>query len=412
MPSEIDAQAAELLEEYVRALTSGRAVDVTELLSRCAADQRERLQDAIAGADLLRSSYEPYLVRPELVERSQRDIAALRAARQRLDGARSRLAECLPRGILRGQTIQGLLESILGVRTQPAGPAAEQPLGSPAFEFRGARKIDKAAFASQARLEAAAREAAREADRVWQRAGAPDPPIDPRAIADMLGIIVIEHDTEGCDGCAMLHEDLSAIVVNAQVTHEGRKRFTLAHEIGHCLLHGKWHQFIHESLRDIECSWASEHELGANVFASELLMPAELVTADCGHEEPSFDAIDSLAGKYGVSRTAAARRLVDTSDFACALLCVLEDTVRWFTKSSEFPKSYRIRRGEAPPHSSDAASLLAGEDERGGYWETDAAWWLEGRHVPDDLVLLEDSRLIYGDHVLTLLFMKEVPEGA
>jgi Zn-dependent peptidase ImmA (M78 family) len=74
-----------------------------------------------------------------------------------------------------------------------------------------------------------------------------------------------------------------AIVVNR--THsEVRKRFTIAHELGHLLLHGYKSTHADRSfkirLRDSHSSEGSVlEEIEANRFAAELLMPTQLLRA-------------------------------------------------------------------------------------------------------------------------------------
>ena len=107
--------------------------------------------------------------------------------------------------------------------------------------------------------------------------------------------------------------------------HKNRKRFTVAHEIGHFLLHTGQEIYVDEcfksgiriSLRDEDSSKGTEREeIEANVFAAELLMPVELLRADIASsnisdEEKLEKALDRLAKKYEVSKQALTYRLVN-----------------------------------------------------------------------------------------------------
>src|SRR6185369_12396617 len=53
----------------------------------------------------------------------------------------------------------------------------------------------------------------------------------------------------------------------------GRKRFTIAHEIGHFILHPLEEQDRQHSRRDFEVFHDAGEEAEANIFAAELLMP-------------------------------------------------------------------------------------------------------------------------------------------
>lgn len=100
-----------------------------------------------------------------------------------------------------------------------------------------------------------------------------------------------------------------------------RQRFTIAHEIGHLLLHADEGFHIDEKRplrRDAVSSQATDpQEMEANQFAAELLMPEVLVRASVealvqGDDEMSFEeAIDKLARNYRVSTLAMTHRLTN-----------------------------------------------------------------------------------------------------
>lgn len=105
------------------------------------------------------------------------------------------------------------------------------------------------------------------------------------------------------------------IVVNVD-DGEARKRFTIAHEIGHFLLHSSSllvdtdQSFV--NFRDEKSSTALDlKEIQANQFAAELLMPTDEVLNDLkiivANKETKDNLslyIPKLADKYGVSSTA------------------------------------------------------------------------------------------------------------
>jgi Zn-dependent peptidase ImmA (M78 family) len=409
MPDTADRRAAELLEEYMRAATEGRSLGVSQLLGRCPPAHREELREAIEAFDFLRGNWGPRLVSQSLVDRTRDRILADQTRREQLAQARARLAGHPRRGVLSVAALQDLLGAILGL---PQGWASQDRLQTqdrPAWQFRGGPQARMSAQAmSRATREMAERAAALEASKAWRAMGAPDPPVDPSQLAEMLGLLVLSEDLLDCDGAIAVKDEFGAIVLNARVTNQGRRRFTFAHEIGHFQLHRAQLHFVGESLAEIESNWTSERELGANVFASELLMPRDLVDREFAHHEPSFSAIEKLAERYSVSVTAAARRLVTISDFACALVCVVRGRVKWFAASELFPWSLFMLVGNSPPADSDAASLLAGAEPRDAFWATPATWWCGESGASDEDEILEDSRPLYDQYVLTLLYARDV----
>lgn len=111
----------------------------------------------------------------------------------------------------------------------------------------------------------------------------------------------------------------AVIGVNAS-HHANRIRFTLAHELGHYLLHeGETVHFdgvrpgMTVSLRSDESSkGVNDNEKEANLFAAELLMPAKFLERDLrGMQMDLMDdqALAEIARKYKVSVQALTFRL-------------------------------------------------------------------------------------------------------
>lgn len=105
------------------------------------------------------------------------------------------------------------------------------------------------------------------------------PPIDMECIIQEKGIICIEENLgTNADGYSDLKDSNLKIVLNSAIQYEPRRRFTLAHELGHIFI--SWHSDVTLCVTDNEYSEHNkldiqEHE--ANVFASEILMPTEWV---------------------------------------------------------------------------------------------------------------------------------------
>jgi Zn-dependent peptidase ImmA (M78 family) len=99
-----------------------------------------------------------------------------------------------------------------------------------------------------------------------------------------------------------------------------RQRFTIAHEIGHYVLHRR-RRFIDEVWVDYRDERASagtyKQEVEANGFAAELLMPEDLVKRslgrliDSGLELSGSDVAASLADEFDVSTEAMSHRLTN-----------------------------------------------------------------------------------------------------
>ncbi len=157
----------------------------------------------------------------------------------------------------------------------------------------------------------------RKAGELLKRLRKGTPPIDVERIAQSLGARVLEYPEWDDDLSAVLawmHNDQPVIIVNAD-HHEHRQRFSIAHEIGHLVLHaGKaacHDSFVNERpgfRRGPEASTGeSDIEVEANQFAAVLLMPRQRLIKDyIETPEPS-----ELADKYKVSEAAMGWRLIN-----------------------------------------------------------------------------------------------------
>lgn len=105
------------------------------------------------------------------------------------------------------------------------------------------------------------------------------PPVDMMGLIQEKGITCVEENLgTNADGYSDLKDSDLKIVLNSAIQYEPRKRFTLAHELGHIFI--SWHSDVTLCVTDNEYSEHNkldiqEHE--ANVFASEILMPTEWV---------------------------------------------------------------------------------------------------------------------------------------
>jgi Zn-dependent peptidase ImmA (M78 family) len=151
---------------------------------------------------------------------------------------------------------------------------------------------------------------------------APEVPVS--AIAESLGIEIRRDDAdEGRSGFLVRHTDSGRAVIGVNDRHpKPRQRFTIAHELGHYLLHeGELVHFDAErpgfrvNLRSEGTS--SDMEREANLFAAELLMPSRFLERDKRIveldllEPSSADILQSVAKDYGVSVQALTYRLAN-----------------------------------------------------------------------------------------------------
>jgi Zn-dependent peptidase ImmA (M78 family) len=142
-------------------------------------------------------------------------------------------------------------------------------------------------------------------------------PVDLESVAEKLGAEIRAFELEA-DVSGVLFRGHGRKVVAVNQSHpEVRKRFTIAHELGHLALHQGTEVHVDEgfrvNLRDSKSATAEDvEEIEANAFAANLLMPASWLRNDL--EGASFDLenetqISSLAERYQVSVQAMTVRL-------------------------------------------------------------------------------------------------------
>ncbi len=160
--------------------------------------------------------------------------------------------------------------------------------------------------------------------------GARSVPVDVYRMVAALGA-QIHNETAAPNLSGFLLRDLTnrRALIGVNSSHStSRKRFTIAHEIGHFLLHegDALHVDQREGVdlglrmkrRDPESSLGTDdEEKEANFFAAELLMPTSLLESDLlamkmeAPEDEDEDIIEKLADRYEVSIQAMTFRLTN-----------------------------------------------------------------------------------------------------
>jgi len=142
-------------------------------------------------------------------------------------------------------------------------------------------------------------------------------PVDVHRLARLEGVEVDRSDFgEEISGLLVKDGARAVIGVNGRDV-PARQRFTIAHELGHFLLHDSRELFVD---RDFVVHFRNETsstgydalEVEANQFAAELLMPAEKVRELFSKQPFQIDdkrALKKLAAAFGVSPMAIAVRL-------------------------------------------------------------------------------------------------------
>jgi Zn-dependent peptidase ImmA (M78 family) len=159
--------------------------------------------------------------------------------------------------------------------------------------------------------------AKRKAQELLRQGHVTKAPVSVERLASLLDAKIEFEPFEGAmSGMVYRHETGGAIIGVNSVHSSNRQRFTIAHELGHLLLH-RDELHIDEgfpfAFRDEISSLAVDPgEIEANQFAAELLMPEAWVAAEIRGQHldiESDDVVEALAKKFGVSVLSMTHRL-------------------------------------------------------------------------------------------------------
>jgi Zn-dependent peptidase ImmA (M78 family) len=154
------------------------------------------------------------------------------------------------------------------------------------------------------------RHAEREATRLLNAVGIYQPPVNPLEIAKFLGVKVsfVRFTGESEQVAGLFDFKTDTIMVNKEEAGV-RQTFTVAHELGHKVLHQDWAASDAYKVlwRDPSRGSSDRREKEANVFAASLLMPRQMV-----REYRHLD-IASLSSLFAVSEQVVTNRLQNLS---------------------------------------------------------------------------------------------------
>lgn len=159
-------------------------------------------------------------------------------------------------------------------------------------------------------------------------------------IAWMRGILVNYEVLEGAEARLVTAKGRGVITISTSVNDFRRKRFSLAHEIGHFELHRGEKGMSFCVSRDIggESGPKLTHDFEgeANEFASSFLMPKQFFAPLCGKAEPSIELVSDFANDFSTSLTATALRYLNFCEEPVAIVYSEGRYIRWFQGSPEF----------------------------------------------------------------------------
>lgn len=230
------------------------------------------------------------------------------------------------------------------------------------------------------------------------------PPADLYELAAKFELKIKEVDSDGFEGALVrrLNRRGGGIAVRKGIRELGRKRFTIAHEIGHYVMPG--HGECHCKSDDIE-SWRKgipAQEIAANRFAAELLLPAVEVYRVVQKNTATIAVAQTLSERFQTSLTATALRCVEMTDEQCAVVMSKSGQIEWVKPNESF-RLY-LRKGTRLDDSTHAMRLTKNPGERCQEGFVSAGAWVDVHHPTAVMKIWEDSiALPHYNSVLSIL---------
>lgn len=250
------------------------------------------------------------------------------------------------------------------------------------------------------------------AQKVYEECGITDPlqlPIE--VIIKSKNIIIKEEDIEGSEGRILMNENSGIITLDSKITHQAKRRFILAHELGHFELHrhiNMGYSDNDESLNHYYQNNYAPEELEANEFAAELLMPSILFRGECEGKIFDHKVIEYLSDRFAVSKTAAILKFVkdNNGNHPVFVVCCQDNKMKWFKKSHDWIHYSLFQKGLTPPYGSVAFEVFQKGMKYFGEEKTQPIWKSDWFAMKDDEI---DSRFFeYCLYVPTLNYMISV----
>lgn len=159
------------------------------------------------------------------------------------------------------------------------------------------------------------------AEDLLKRHGIDRIPVDVQAIAEGEGAVIAREVLDRSVSGLLLREGAAKLIAVNSTHAARRQRFTIAHELGHLVLHPGRDYLVDSTVRvnfrdDLASLATDREEIQANAFAASLLMPAKLVHAavsalrdsQAGNAER---VVEQLAAQFDVSEEAMGYRLIN-----------------------------------------------------------------------------------------------------
>ena len=197
------------------------------------------------------------------------------------------------------------------------------------------------------------------AQRLMNDCGIDDPteiPLD--LIVFGRGATLIEKPLVNSEGRIVFGEDSAIIKLNSEILYPGKKRFVIAHELGHFEMHRNVIVVHNDTDATLEFFKNGHQETEANEFASELLMPEHLFKKECDGKKFSPDLLRQLSDRFKTSITSVAYKYFELGSHPICLFYSHNNKVLYWKRPDNYPHFINDRTKLTPPDDSVATEFF------------------------------------------------------
>jgi Zn-dependent peptidase ImmA (M78 family) len=236
-------------------------------------------------------------------------------------------------------------------------------------------------------------------------------PVPVEELAAAVNIVKIaELEVDGFEGSLQTDaKKTKGVILYKAGARDERRRFTIAHELGHFLMPSHvGNQFctaadLRETRRD---NLHQRQEAEANRFAAGLLIPKPWFVRDMAAlGEADVTHVQTLGKQYRTSLEATSNRYTDLTDDCCAFVFAKDGVIRYVRSVTNFPR-LAAKRGDPLPSGCASLRAPAAPLRIASAWaELDGSTWLQtewGKRPPK---ILEQTMRQRDGHQVTLLFI-------
>lgn len=182
------------------------------------------------------------------------------------------------------------------------------------------------------------------------------------------------------------------IIINSDITYLPKRKFILAHELGHYIMHKNDRIFICDEEDFVDWNRKNRKETEANEFSAELLMPRDYLLDATSGMPLDISLIYKLKDEFGTSITATLFQFVKHGQVPCCIVFSQNGLIDWFVDSDDFNVGF-LRRKVQVPLKTLASDFFIKRQKVSEKEVILASTWFEGK-VKQDLYLYEQCHYI------------------